>query len=310
MTIRNILMAGVAGSVLAIAPLALAQTQTPTSPTTPQTMPQATAPAADSVEAGKLIGKSVRNPQGDKIGDIEAVYVTPGGQIDSVIVGVGGFLGIGERDVAVKWSDLTVSPDGDRVVATTTKDSLKAMPEYTWQDRTYRGKVFSDSGVVGTPERRAADATRPLTAPSPTAPSPRDSLPATGSARTDSPAADRPTMGGSPAATDRPATAPAPMRGTVKAFTKSGEMSADALIGATVKNAADETVGEIKDIHFGTDGSIKAAVVGVGGFLGVGERSVLIPWSQLEIAREGDDAAVVRTEASKDSLKAMPEYQM
>lgn len=307
MTIRSILMAGVAGSVLAIAPMTMAQTQTDTTPPPAQTMPQpapqatspdTTAPAATSVEANKLVGKSIRNPEGDKIGDIDAVFVTPSGQVDSVIVGVGGFLGIGERHVSVKWSDLTVSPDGETVTATMTKDSLKAMPEYSWQDRSYRGKVFSDTGIVGEPER-TADATRPMTPPSP-----RDGMTATDPARPTPPAV------GGMAQTNAPATATTPRGTTSKAFTKTGEMSADALIGATVKNTADETVGEIKDIHFGTDGSIKAAVVGVGGFLGVGERSVLLPWDQLEVVREGEDAAIVRTEASKDSLKEMPEYQM
>lgn len=294
MTIRKILMAGVAGSVLAAAPLAIMPAMAQTNTTTPQ----ATAPKASSMQVDRLVGKAVLNPEGDKIGDIEAVYVTPSGQIDTVIIGVGGFLGMGERDVAVKWSDLKVTDNGDKITAAMTKDSLKALPEYTYKDKTYRGKVFSDAGVYNANGTRRADSTT-TTMPS-TSSSPRDSMTRTDTPRT----TDRPAVSGT-TAKDRSA-----MRTNTKNFTKSGEMSADAIIGASVKNKANETIGEIKDIHVGKDGAIKGAVVGVGGFLGVGERDVLMPWSQLQIAREGDDDLVVRTDATKDSLKAMPEYQM
>jgi sporulation protein YlmC with PRC-barrel domain len=328
MTIRTILMAGVAGTVLAAAPLAVAQQSTPQNqPATPpasSTMPSspstANAPSPNAMQVDKLVGKSVRNNNGEKIGDIEAVYVTPSGQVDSVIVGVGGFLGMGEREVAVKWSDLKVSPDGDTITSNMTKDSLKALPEYTYKDKSYRGRVFSDTGIYGT-DRRAdtrtpggtttrdntsttADTGRPATT-APGSSSVRDNTPATApNTRT-----DRPVVG-SPADRTAPADRPARSAATTKGFTKTGEMSADALIGATVKNKAGETVGEIKDLHLNKDGSIKAAVVGVGGFLGMGERNVLIPWNQIQTARENDADLVVRTEASKDSLKAMPEYEM
>jgi sporulation protein YlmC with PRC-barrel domain len=320
MTIRTILMAGVAGTVLAAAPLAFAQQSTPQNqPATPpasSTMPSspstANAPSPSAVQVDKLVGKSVRNANGEKIGDIEAVYVTPSGQVDSVIIGVGGFLGMGEKEVAVKWSDLKVNAEGDVITSTMTKDSLKALPEYTYKDKTYRGRVFSDTGIYGTdrradntPATRTGDTTR-----TPGSSSVRDTTPATPPAATAPTRTDRPIVGSAPADRTAPADRPARTAATVKGFTKTGEMSADALIGANVKNKAGETIGEIKDLHLNKDGSIKAAVVGVGGFLGMGERNVLIPWSQIQTARENDADLVVRTEASKDSLKAMPEYQM
>lgn len=319
MKIRTILMAGVAGTVLAAAPLAIAQQSTPqnqpgSTTTTPNTTTPSTAnaPAANAVQVDKLLDKSVRNANGEKIGDIEAVYVTPNGQVDSVIVGVGGFLGMGEREVAVKWSDLKVSADGETITSNMTKDSLKALPEYTYKDKTYRGRVFSDTGIYDSDRRpadmRATDTTRPAGSTSV-----RDNTTAGPRGTTmDTTRTDRPAMGGTTASPDRATrdTAAANRDATRKGFTKTGEMSADALIGTNVKNKQGETIGEIKDIHLNKDGSVKAAVVGVGGFLGMGERNVLMPWNQIEIARENDADIVVRTEASKDSLKAMPEYQM
>jgi sporulation protein YlmC with PRC-barrel domain len=331
MTIRTILMAGVAGTVLAAAPLAIAQQSTPqnqpgaSTTTTPGTTAPSTtgtpsttapstanAPSPSAMQVDKLVGKSVRNSNGEKIGDIEAVYVTPTGQVDSVIVGVGGFLGMGEREVAVKWTDLKVSADGDTITSNMTKDSLKALPEYSYKDKTYRGRVFSDTGIYG--DRRADSTPATRTGDTPRTPggsSVRDTTPATPpSATAPTTRTDRPVVGSAPADRTAPADRPARTAATTKGFTKTGEMSADALIGATVKNKAGETVGEIKDLHLNKDGSIKAAVVGVGGFLGMGERNVLIPWNQIQTARENDADLVVRTEASKDSLKAMPEYQM
>ena len=53
------------------------------------------------------------------------------------MVSVGGFLGVGTKDVAVRWSDIGRSRDGKSLVLITnwTKDSLKAMPEYKYERR-------------------------------------------------------------------------------------------------------------------------------------------------------------------------------
>ena len=56
---------------------------------------------------------------------------------EAVVIGVGGFLGVGAKDVAVKWSDLKFSRDDKSIVIMTswTKDSLKAMPDYKYERR-------------------------------------------------------------------------------------------------------------------------------------------------------------------------------
>ena len=58
-------------------------------------------------------------------------------KITTVVLSVGGFLGVGSKDVAVKWSDLTFGKDGKSVVLTTslTKDELTALPDYTKTER-------------------------------------------------------------------------------------------------------------------------------------------------------------------------------
>jgi hypothetical protein len=92
----------------------------------------------------KLIGQSIKNAQGDTVGDVEAVHVDSSGKITNVIVGVGGFLGVGEREVALSWKDLTVSDEGREVRTNMTKDALKALPEYKYKQASWRGTVFRD----------------------------------------------------------------------------------------------------------------------------------------------------------------------
>ena len=61
----------------------------------------------------------------------------PASAVDSVVVSVGGFLGVGNKNVAVKWSDLKIGRDGKSLMLTTnwTKDSLTAMPDYKYERR-------------------------------------------------------------------------------------------------------------------------------------------------------------------------------
>lgn len=78
---------------------------------------------------------------------------------------------------------------------------------------------------------------------------------------------------------------------------------------ATVYGRNDETIGSISSLQVGTDGQITDAVIDVGGFLGMGAHSVLLPFSQLTVLREieGSDLRV-HLDTTKDQLKAMPEY--
>ena len=57
-------------------------------------------------QASQLIRLNVYNNSNEKIGDIKELMMKKDGQIDQVVIGVGGFLGIGTRDVAIKFSEL------------------------------------------------------------------------------------------------------------------------------------------------------------------------------------------------------------
>jgi sporulation protein YlmC with PRC-barrel domain len=82
-----------------------------------------TAPAfkhSNEWRSSKLIGLNVYNQQNEKIGDINEILLTPDGRIAGVIIGVGGFLGMGEHDVLVKLNQLKFVNEAVRTSASTT----------------------------------------------------------------------------------------------------------------------------------------------------------------------------------------------
>ncbi len=78
--------------------------------------------------------QNVYDPQDDKIGDVNDVLLDKSGRITAVIVGVGGFLGVGEKDVAVPFTAIALKEkDGKRyLVMNATKEALQTAPGYTY----------------------------------------------------------------------------------------------------------------------------------------------------------------------------------
>lgn len=122
----------------------LAQTTTTPAPTTP---PPAATPSgqtmwythqAEEMRASKLIGTTVVNTANERVGDINEIVLGKDGKVAAVIVGVGGFLGMGEHEVAVNFNSIRMSRDqNDNLVVTmnATKDVLKDAPQWRWDTR-------------------------------------------------------------------------------------------------------------------------------------------------------------------------------
>jgi len=88
----------------------------------------------DSILASSMIGTSVYAPNDEAVGDINDIIVNTDGTVQGVVIGVGGFLGIGEKDVAVTMNSLSLTPQSDgsapRLVLNSTKEELEAAPEF------------------------------------------------------------------------------------------------------------------------------------------------------------------------------------
>jgi hypothetical protein len=81
------------------------------------------------------------------------------------------------------------------------------------------------------------------------------------------------------------------------------------LIGLNVQNNAKETVGEIKDLVV-ANGSLSGLILSVGGFLGIGERYVVVTPAALKIVySENDKKWTATMDTTKDALKAAPEFK-
>ena len=153
------------------APSTTAPQATPSAPAAGTTMGSATGmttafvtrQGADQHMASNLIGTEVRGPADENLGEINDLLIDRSGNVSAVVIGVGGFLGIGEKDVAVPFQSVEVSrADGkERLVLRKTKDELKNAPTFTEAD-----KAPSTTGSVN-------NNNRPATPPATTAPANR-----------------------------------------------------------------------------------------------------------------------------------------
>lgn len=122
----------------------------------PEAVPEAEIPAVDAdaevvaVDSDKVMrqqsanelrldwvtGATVTAPDGEVIGSIsDLILNNESSRLTAAIVGVGGFLGIGEKRIAVPWDRLVVDYDANQITSDLTRDEADAAPEYSFRDR-------------------------------------------------------------------------------------------------------------------------------------------------------------------------------
>ncbi len=77
----------------------------------------------------QVLGKAVFNDKKERIGVIDDIIIAPDKAVSYLIIGAGGFLGVGKHDVAIPVSQMK-EVDGKFVLSGATKDALKAMPPF------------------------------------------------------------------------------------------------------------------------------------------------------------------------------------
>ncbi len=82
--------------------------------------------------------QDVYDPNNNKIGQVSDVLVDKSGKVSTLIIGVGGFLGAGEKDVAVPFEEVQATTKDNKVhlVMNTTKDALKSAPGFRYDSNT------------------------------------------------------------------------------------------------------------------------------------------------------------------------------
>jgi PRC-barrel domain protein len=78
---------------------------------------------------------------------------------------------------------------------------------------------------------------------------------------------------------------------------------ASKIIGASVVDSSNQSIGSVNNLLLDTGGNVTAAVVGVGGFLGIGEKNVAISFKSLNITRDANGSEKVTTQVSKNELQ-------
>lgn len=204
-------------------------------------------------------------------GEISDLIISLSGDTEAVLVDFGGFLGMGEKTVALDISQLSLVPDADSpddyfiVFKGTSAELEAALP--------FNADMVFDATATTAPA--AADATTDTTMATPS------------------------TDGG---------TAVVGQEGAM-----AGEMvdlatwvEAD-LIGKRVYGINNEDVGEISAVSMTADNKIEGAIVDVGGFLGMGEKQVVLTSDVLTLVKDGDATKFVVT-ATQEQLEAMVPY--
>ncbi|SMC51404.1 PRC-barrel domain-containing protein [Primorskyibacter flagellatus] len=317
------------------------------------------------LRASRLIGMSVYSTEdevgdegmvdaGDnweRIGEINDVILSRSGDMEAVLLDIGGFLGIGERTVAVNLSDLKLVSDTDAagdffVVVNSNRETLENAPEFdtdligAWNAAERSGENADDMAEETT-EQTAAAVEGAATEAGENA---EGAVVATGAALNE--AGDEVAEAGDEVAESAEAAGQemeqeademaaetdgemAVETETEMAAETDGEiidgmtyspegymavdattMTAEQIDGAAVYDGRDERVGEISEVIVSEDGKISNVILDVGGFLGIGEKHVSMPFDQLNLQQEdGGDDLRVYVAATKEELEAMEDYE-
>ena len=84
---------------------------------------------------------------------------------------------------------------------------------------------------------------------------------------------------------------------------------AHGVLGREVRSPTNEDMGRIVDVIVDRTGTVRAAVIDFGGFLGVGSRKIVVDWNALHFGRVADKGDSITLELSKAQVAAAPEYK-
>lgn len=236
--------------------------------------------------ASNMIGKSVLTGEADDaatIGDINDVIIGRDGSVRAVIVGVGGFLGIGEKEVAVEMERLTFvtsSADEFRIVSDVSRSELEQASNFERPD--YIPDWMSTETVRAEMDRLSRKASEAYETVRTEAVDPVKK-------RVDETLAAGWT--------------------TEKTEVDTSTVSTKALIDAPVYTGQDNNIGEISQVLIGKDGKAEAVVIDVGGFLGFGEKPVAVSFDSLRIYETMNGTLLVTAPFSAKELEEAAPFE-
>lgn len=125
--------------------------------------------SVQEMRVSELIGKNVTNPKGERLGEIKDLVVdTTNGNVQYAVIGMGGFLGVGDKLFAYPLERFEHSTERGKLLLNVDKDKMKSAPGFddkSWPDfgaAAYRGQVDSFYGTKSAGTARFARATQIL----------------------------------------------------------------------------------------------------------------------------------------------------
>jgi sporulation protein YlmC with PRC-barrel domain len=247
--------------------------------------------SARLLNANQLIGASVINLQNEKLGSIKEVVLNASrDRVAYVSVGYGGVAGVGDKHVAIPFSGLVIETPRrdkiDKIVLNASKKDFDATPIFDtkhWPDQgdaRWSAPPSMGEGTESGLRERAAGAMREgeawARAGMDRAREAMDANEKEGAMREQTPEMARKEM-------------------------RSRRLTE--IVGMTVKNYDNEDMGDIDDVVLDLrEGRPVYAVIGFGGFLGLGEKMAAVPWPAVDILPR---LATARIDAGKDVLTAI-----
>ncbi|MEO0498388.1 MAG: PRC-barrel domain-containing protein [Pseudomonadota bacterium] len=234
--------------------------------------------AADSknqILASNFIGQRIytnATESGEFVGDVNDVIMSPTGELLGVVVAAGGFLGLGEKDVAISFDELSyeTAPDGQVwLTSSYTQEQLEAAPAF-------------DRSMFSMQSEMSAELEKPV-----------------------APMTDETVVAENTVPTIEP-----DMENDLLVPVTSADISADTMLGYSVMGIDGDRIGEIDDFILNAEGNIDAVIVDVGGFFGIGEKEVALGFEDLQIMRESADAewSAIQVAATEEQLEELPEW--
>jgi len=284
--------------------------------------------------ASNLMGLSVYTSEAENaeaIGDVNDALIGEDGTVHAVILGVGGFIGVGEKDVAVDFNRLSIveTAEGEfRVISDVSAEELEAAEPFEPAEHdTMASDQQSDEGEMVEEDQTAADATTEEPVAEDGTDQQMAEEPVTEEG-TDQQMAEEPvTEEGTDQqmaedTADQPMTEDAVPQEEVASDdvvadnpfanmtqVETGTIDTDNLIDAEVYSSENEYVGDVGNVVLTADGTVDVVIVDVGGFLGLGEKPVAVGFSEVEIYQDEDGYIYISTPFTEAQFDEVPAYE-
>jgi len=243
----------------------------------------------------EIIGAKVVNPAGENLGKVEDIVIRPSGEVAYSVLSFGGTMGVGDKLFAIPF-DLLQCKD--------MKDMSDKGRDTTGAGSTTGSTSSSSSGMAtGMRDNTLVlnvDKERLKNAPG----FDKKNWPSTVDATDWTREVD------SYYASDRRMTANRPVEASARISPFLIKLSD--LKGANVETPTGEKLGDIKEVGIDTNGHVNFAAVSVGGFLGMGDRLVAVPWDALKVTRDPtkkSEKEKITLATTKERLEQAPQFK-